>query len=181
MEAPEVPLEHAQETIEHRAHGATEPWIMGVALTAAVLAVLAALTALLAEHHANEAMITRIEAADKWNEYQADSAKQKIIQMKLILLAALGKQPAADDRDNAAKVAKYEEDKPKIKEEALEKEQESKGHLLSHEPLSRGITMFQVAIAVGAISVLTRRKAFWFVSIGFGVVGVIFLILGLLP
>ena len=39
--------------------------------------------------------------------------------------------------------------------------------------------MFQVAIAVGAISVLTKRREFWFVSLVFGAIGVGFLIWGL--
>jgi len=34
--------------------------------------------------------------------------------------------------------------------------------------------MFQIAIAVGAISVLTRRRAFWFVSLAFGAAGILF-------
>jgi hypothetical protein len=46
--------------------------------------------------------------------------------------------------------------------------------------LSLGVTMFQVAIAVGAISVLTRRRNFWFASLAFGAVGVGFLGYGLL-
>ena len=40
MEHPEVPLEQSQEEIAHHAHHATEKWILGVALTAAFLAVL---------------------------------------------------------------------------------------------------------------------------------------------
>jgi hypothetical protein len=40
--------------------------------------------------------------------------------------------------------------------------------------------MFQVAIAIAAITVLTRRRKFWFVSIAFGLVGLFFLIHGLL-
>ena len=45
METPEVPLEDAHEEMTHHAHESGEPWIMGVALTAALLAVLAAITA----------------------------------------------------------------------------------------------------------------------------------------
>ncbi len=82
MATPEVPLEHAHETIEHHAHGSSEPWVMGVALTASVLAALAAVTALCAEHFANEAMLERIEATDKWNESQADSIKEKLLDTK---------------------------------------------------------------------------------------------------
>ena len=40
--------------------------------------------------------------------------------------------------------------------------------------------MFQVAIAVGAISVLTKRRIFWFVSLGFGAVGLFYAVRALL-
>ena len=39
--------------------------------------------------------------------------------------------------------------------------------------------VFQIGIAVGAISVLTKRKRFWLGSLGFGVAGVVLLILGI--
>ena len=77
MGTPEVPLEHAHETIEHHAEHSTEPWIMGVALTAAILAALAAMTALYAEHFATDATLEQIKASDTWNEYQANSIKEK--------------------------------------------------------------------------------------------------------
>ena len=40
--------------------------------------------------------------------------------------------------------------------------------------------MFQVAIAIGAISVLTKRRGFWFVALAFGAFGVGFLVWGLI-
>jgi hypothetical protein len=44
--------------------------------------------------------------------------------------------------------------------------------------LARGVTMFQIAIAVAAISVLTKRTRFWYVALGFAVVGLFFLVQG---
>jgi hypothetical protein len=40
--------------------------------------------------------------------------------------------------------------------------------------------MFQIAIAIAAISALTKKRRFWLVSMGFGGVGCVFLVLGLL-
>ena len=90
MERPEVPLEQSQEEIAHHAHHATEKWILGVALTAAFLAVLAAITSLMAEHHANEAMLDQIRSSDKWSFYQAKSIKANLFTAKIELLRALG-------------------------------------------------------------------------------------------
>jgi hypothetical protein len=38
--------------------------------------------------------------------------------------------------------------------------------------------MFQIAIAIAAISALTRKRRFWFVSLVFGLAGAVFLVLG---
>lgn len=171
MEAPEVPTEHLHEEInEHAAHSRTR-WTMGVALSSALLAGLAAVCALLAGHHANEAMIEQIQSSDQWNFYQAKGIKHAVLSSKIELLEAEGKPVSDKDRH---KLSDYKADQEKIQAEAEEKQHASAGHLHKHVIFARGITLFQVAIAIGAISVLTNRKAFWFVSLGFGVVGAFF-------
>ena len=176
MELPEVPLEQTQEDFVHHAHGSTEKWVLGVALTAALLAVLAAITALIAEHHADEAMILQIQSSDQWNFYQAKGIKANLLNTKAEILSALGK--TVDDKDKA-KLEKYQKDQAEIKTKAEELQRESEIHLRHHSVLSRSVTMFQIAIAVGAIAVLTKRRQFWFGSIAFGGVGVAFFIYAL--
>ena len=177
MEHPEVPLEQSQEDILHHAHGATEGWIMGVALTAALLAVLAAITALIAEHHADEAMILQIQSSDQWGFFQAKSIKMHLLSTKAELLKALDK--TVDEKD-LKKVEEEQKEREEIKRVAEEKQQESEAHLRHHAVLARSLTMFQVAIAVAAIAVLTKRKRFWMGSLGFGAVGLVFLAWGIL-
>ena len=46
--------------------------------------------------------------------------------------------------------------------------------------MAPGVTMFQLAIAIAAISVLTGRKAFWYVAIAGGIVGILFCANGVL-
>ncbi len=176
MDTPEVPLEHAHETIEHHAHSSSEPWVMGVALTAAILAALAAVTALYAEHFATEAMLEQIQASDRWTEFQANSIKEKVTEINKKFLKSLNKE---SDPEDESKLAEYKKKKEEVKEKAKQFEEESTRHLREHVPLSRGLTMFQVAIAVSAISVLTKRRAFWFVALVFGAIGVGFMIWGL--
>jgi hypothetical protein len=176
MEHAEVPLEQSQEEIAHHAHHATEKWILGVALTAAFLAVLAAVTSLLAEHHANEAMLDQIRSSDKWSFYQAESIKANLFATKIELLTALGKTVDEKDRD---KVAKYRKDQEAIKADAKLDERASGAHLQHHSILSGAVTLFQIGIAVGAIAVLTKRRSFWFGSLGFGVAGAVLFVLGL--
>jgi hypothetical protein len=172
METPEVPLEHAHEEMAHHAHESGEPWIMGVALTAALLAVLAAITALLGEEYADEAMHAEIQSSDQWNYYQAKGIKSAIVATRIATFEALQKPVGEAAR---GQIKRYEKE---IKDKARELEAESQSDLAHHAWLGRGVTMFQIAIAISAISVLTRRKVFWYVAIGFGAVGLVLLAVG---
>ncbi len=170
MEAAEVPLEGLHEHIEHGAkHGAS--WISWVALSTAVLAVLAAITGLLAGSRVNEAMMSQIEASDRWAYYQAKGIKGAVLDAKLSLRA----EPNEADKE---KIERYQEEQNEIQKEARERESEAKLSFHQHEIFSRGVTMFQIAIAVAAISALTSKRRFWLVSLGFGLAGCVFLVLG---
>ena len=85
MEEAEVPLEHLHEEIHHHAEHGGAPWISWVALSTAILAVLAAITGLLSGKHANEAMMSQIQASDQWGYYQAKSIKAAILEAKTTL------------------------------------------------------------------------------------------------
>ena len=67
-----------------------------------------------------------------------------------------------------------------MRNEAEKLQTEARIALHRHETLARSVTLFQISIAVGAISVLAKRRRFWMVSLAFGLVGVVFLLQGLL-
>jgi Domain of unknown function (DUF4337) len=173
MEEAEVPLEHLHEEIHHHAEHGGPPWISWVALSTAILAVLAAITGLLSGKHANEAMMDQIRASDQWAYYQAKSIKAAVLEAKTTLAEA------ATEKDKE-KATQYQDDQAKIKREAEEKEAAAQSNFHKHEIFARGVTMFQIAIAIAAISALTRRRSFWFVSLVFGLIGVVFLVQGLI-
>jgi len=170
MEESEVPLEHLHEEIHHSAEHSRETWISWVALSTAILAVLAAIASLLSGEYANEAMMNQIEASDQWNYYQAKSIKATVLDAKM----SLSGTPNESDQ---SKRDRYEKEQEEIKSEAEHKEATAKSHFHKHEVFARGVTMFQIAIAIAAISALTRRRPFWIVSLLFGVAGCAFLLL----
>ena len=171
MEEAEVPLEQLHEEIQHHAEHGGAPWISWVVLSTAILAVLAAISGLLSGKHANEAMMSQIEASDQWGYYQAKSIKAAILEAKTTLASE------ATDRDKE-KAAQYQKEQADIKGEAEHKEAEAKANFHKHEVFARSVTMFQIAIAIAAISALTQRRRFWFVSLVFGLAGLVFLVLG---
>ena len=173
MEAPEVPTEHLHEKLEEELERGPN-WILGVALSSAILAGLAAVASLNAGHYANEAMVSQIESANKWSFFQSKSIKESQLKSKVEILEALGKPIADADR---AKLKEYEKDKEDIKKDAENGEKEAKHFLHTHHGLAISVTMFQIAIAMGAVSALTRRRMFWLVSLGFGVIGLVYLVL----
>ncbi|MBV9391281.1 MAG: DUF4337 domain-containing protein [Verrucomicrobia bacterium] len=168
MEQPEVPVEHLHEEIHHRAEHSREKWILGVALSSALLAGLAAVASLMAGHFVNEAMIQQIKSAGRWEYYQAKSIKEAQLTGKIEILEALGKPVLPGDQ---GKIDEYEKEKKDIQGNASELEKESTHLLHRHEVLSRSVTFFQIAIAVGAIAVLIKRRSFWIASIVCGVIG----------
>jgi lipopolysaccharide export LptBFGC system permease protein LptF len=170
MEEAEVPLESVQEDIHHRAEHSGERWISWVALSTAILAVLAAIAGLLSGQRANEAMVNQIEASDQWAYYQAKGIKAAVLDAKM----SLSGSPNEQDRQKAER---YQEEQAEIQKEAKASEQAAKAYFHQHEIFARGVTMFQIAIAVAAISALTARRRFWIVSLIFGAVGCVFLIL----
>lgn len=180
----EVPTEHLHESIHEKAHEAggghghgasSQPsWVMAVALSSALIAVLAAVSALLAGHYANEAMLEQMKASDGWAYYQAKGIKSNVLQTKIDLLTSLGKEPSAKD---AEKVAEYGKEQKEIEGEAKHEEHESQEHMQRHSVLARAVTVFQVAIALSAIAVLTKKKAVWFGSMALGAAGIVFMAL----
>jgi hypothetical protein len=176
MDEQEVPLEQVHEDLHHHAEHRSDRWTLGVALTAAVLAGLAAIASLLSGHHANEGMLEQIHASDQWNYYQAKGIKAAVLNSKIELSSALGHPAPPKDSEKAAE---YKKEQEAIFEEAREKEKASQAHMRAHLIFARGVTLFQVAIAVSAISVLTKRRPFWYLGIFFGLIGLVFLLQGL--
>jgi len=170
MEEPEVPLEHLHEHVNESAKRAGEAWISWVALSTAILAVLAAIASLLSGEYANEAMMNQIETSSQWNYYQAKSIKSAVVDVKM----ALSSVPDEQDR---SKRARYDKEQEEIKSEAKAKQAAAKSYFHKHEVFARAVTMFQIAIAIAAISALTKKYSFWIVSLVFGAVGCAFLIL----
>ena len=187
MEESEVPMEHLHEKIEEAANetshseskekGIMSNWIGRVALTTAIISVLSAVTSLMAGHFESEAMLEQIKASDGWSYYQAKGIKSEIYAATSKLMKANGKEPAKEDE---AKIETYKADQEKIKEKAEEETHLSEDHLRRHAILARGNTIFQIAIAMAAIGILTRQKLLWYISMTLAGVGIFFLVQGLL-
>ena len=177
----EVPVEHLHEAIHEAAHKehdgghghAGGGFTMMVALSSALIAVCAAVSALMAGHYANEAMIEQIQASDQWAFFQAKGIKASVLQGKMETLTGMGKVASPSDEQ---KVEQYATEQKDISAKAKHLEEESHHHLNIHQVLARTVTLFQVSIALSAIAALTRKKPLWYMSLVGGLIGLVILV-----
>ena len=181
-ETPEVDIDKLKETIDEEIEREGGALLRGIALTTAVLAALAAVSALKAGGTANEALAlkteaTRLqaEASDQWTYYQAKGLKATITEAEKNTWIALDKTPPEALAKNEER---YAEDQRRSKEKAeeLEKVRDTMGneadHLMHHHHFfAQSVALLQVAIALGAVAALTRRRAVWAGSVVLGVIG----------
>ncbi len=171
MEELEVPTEPLQEEINDKAgelfREKENKWTLFVAISTALMAVLAALGSMYSGHQSNEALIMQIKASDQWAYYQSKGIKSEI--RKLLPASENVKSPEATAKEQEA-----------IKIIAENDEKESEAHLQRHVTFSRSVTLLQVAVAISAISIITRKRFLWYAGMAVAIGGATFFIMGLL-
>jgi len=171
--------------VEHAAqHDGSDSFAGRLAVTTAILATLGAVmsfaggdTQAKAQLFKNNAAITKTEANDQWAYYQAKGSKQN--------LAELGASLATQsDKIEFYKgeAERYKKEKADIKTAADKLEEQSKQwnersdeEMHVHHRWALAATAMQIAIALSAIAVLTRRT--WLVY-GVGLVAALGSVLG---
>ena len=126
----------------------------------------------------NNAAISKTEASNQWNFYQAKSTKQALAELAMELAPADKREPFK------AKAERYDKEKGAIKLEAeklearaTDWELRSDEQMHQHHRWAQATTALQVAIALAAIALLSRKK--W-MEYGMFIVGGLGAIVGLL-
>ena len=173
------PHEHAlEEAVEKERDGLTQK----IALMTAILATVGALVSYQSGSAQNEAMFLKNEsilkqaqASDQWAFYQAKSMKSHLDDAT----AALAADPEVKARFLAAK-AKEDTERLEIQVEAKKLQAESRklgedseAKLRPHERFALALTFLQIAIALAAITVLTKRRWLLWGSVGSAAVGMV--------
>jgi hypothetical protein len=131
----------------------------------------------MAGHQSNEALITQIKASDQWAYYNAKGIKAEVANG----IAELSSAKYADSAKSiVVRKEKLKKDQEEIREKARELEKESAIHLGKDMILARAVTFFQIAISISAISILSKKKPLWYISLILFAAGVFQFIVGLL-
>ena len=161
-----------------------ESWTMFTSLSLVFVAVLASVasqwsgkyggTVLVSLNHStfNQAL-----ASDQWGYYQAKSIKRNLYEAlrEVAPKTAEGEAPAGVAAFNA-KVAKYKADEAEIMEKAkgFEKERDTARALATRANklggyMGTAVSIFQIAIALGSICLVTKKKPLWYLSMALAV------------
>jgi hypothetical protein len=187
----EIDTERLRDAIDEEIERQGGSLLRWISLTTAVLAALAAIGSLRAGATVNEALVlkteaTRLqaEASDQWAFYQAKGIKGAVAQSSMASWQAAGKEPPAA---LGAQAARYTQEQGDIQRKAAELERqrdersrEADRLLEEHHFFAAAVALFQIAIALGAVSALTRIRLVWIASLVAGVAGVVAMMLPLL-
>ena len=152
--------------VEHVAHNGGDAFTSRLAVLTAILSTIGALFGYMGGHsqnnallYKNEAAIQKTSAANQWNYYQAKSNKQNLAELSISLTSGETQEKYRQE------VARYKDEKAEIKVEAEKLEAQAKAadakselEMHVHERWALATTLLQIAIAMSAITLLTRKR-----------------------
>src|ERR1700744_5293428 len=170
----ELRVDHVKQKEKEQRDG----WTKYVSLTMVCVAVLAAVATLRGGGFStrtlkemNEATFSQAEASDQWSFFQAQSIKENLYQIELDHLNAVAQPDAAAVEKMKAKIEKYEKAKADVTAQAKKHEQERDAarktavSAAEHsKSMGLSITLFQIAIALGAMCLIVKKKPLGIVS-----------------
>jgi len=180
LEANEIREKLDELAEDQRKEEQSQSWLKGLALSTALMAVLAAVSALQASFHAdeallasNQAILAQAKASDTWTEFQADGLKDILRQFQASQTS--DPQAAADLRAEAkarSDKAGQEFDQARQLEEQRDRfREDSDKAAATHKYFAWSVGALQVGIALASVAALTRRKVVWWLGGGFGALG----------
>jgi hypothetical protein len=109
-------------------------------------------------YYKNEAVLMKARASDAWSYYQAASTKLHLTELAVLMVP----QRASELQ---GQIAKYSRQRQELETRARQYDQkseeadrESRHALAPHNKLAIAMTLLQIAIALGSITALTRRR-----------------------
>lgn len=163
--------------VEHVAHHGGDAFTSRLAVLTAVLSTVGAIFGYMGGHsqnaallYKNEAAIQKTSASNQWNYYQAKSNKQNLAELSVTLTSG----EAREKFEKAVERYKAEKEEIKAAAEKLEEaakaaDHKSEAEMHVHERWALATTLLQIAIALAAITLLTRKR--WLLAGVFGSTG----------
>jgi hypothetical protein len=155
---------------------AKERWMGWLALSTAIMAVLAALTTLYMGKFSSRAIMAQGQESDQWAYYQAKSIKQhtfdlsrKALELQFHAQKGLSPDVAAEYEKTLGKygddIKRYDSEKKEIKDKA---EGIAKAKLKAQEMggnFGYALIFLQIALMLSSLASLTKRHYLWYIAL----------------
>jgi len=168
----------------HEAHGGHEelPFMVPVVVTLSILAVLVALATLFGHRAATEELYLQTKATDQWSYFQAKNIRlhemQAVADM-LDVLTPVDKEKAAALRGKyLQEAARYDKEKGEVSEQAKEYEKERELVSRREDRFDGSEVILEIGLIICSLTLLTKKKIFWYSGVGLGIVGLAVMISG---
>lgn len=166
--------------LEHAAQHEPAGMAGQLAVITAILATVGAMFAYMGgatQAHAglykNTAAIKKTEASNQWNFYQAKSNKQNLAELAIELAPETRKSFYADE------IKRYKVEKAeimmvakKLDDESADWDKKSDAQMHEHHRWAQATTALQIAIAMAAIALLTKKRWLEYAVLGVSAIGV---------
>jgi len=162
---------------EHAEHGAHDPSMAPVSLTMAILAVALAIVSLLGHRAHTEEMVLQTQVSDQWAYYQAKNIRlheDEVAADIAAVMVATDAQKAAQVHDKyKAEADVYRDQKGAIDAKATELQTEADRESRRADRFDLGEVFLEIALVVTSITLLTRRRLFWYSGLIFSAIGIV--------
>ena len=169
---------------ENAEHGRENPSLAPISVTMAILAVCVAVVSLMGHRAHTEELMTQNQATDQWAYYQAKNIRRHNYEMGEDLLSLVefkNKEQADKVREKYhAEAARYTKEQSEIEEQAKEFEKESAREQRRANRFDLGEVFLEIALVISSLSLLSRKRMFWFLGIVSGLAGLGVAVTGLL-
>jgi hypothetical protein len=174
--------EDIMELKENAEHGSEERSLAPVTLTMAILAVLVASVTLLGHRAHTEEVLLQSRSADQWAYYQAKEIRRRNYELFLDELSIFSLQNSADaaaiKEKYSKEVERYGEELKEIQAEAKKAEAEVKVEEARADRYDLGEVLLEAALVICSITLLTRKRIFWYFGIVLALIGIVTAALG---
>jgi hypothetical protein len=147
-----------------------------ISLAISILAVIVAMVTVLGHRSHTEAILMQSRAADQWNEYQAQKIRMNNLSVTVDLMTlqpSLSTAAAAKREEYKAHIDKWKSDLATEQEAAREFEREVVRAESKAVRYDLGEALLQIAVVLSSITLFTRKRAYFLLGLGIGVVGII--------
>jgi len=158
--------EDVQEMHERAEDAHLNPSLLPVSFTMSVLAVLVAVVTLLGHRAHTHEVVAQIKATDTWSEYQAVNTRRHSYEVFgdfMETLPSKDEAQAQKARDRfRQQAALYDKRRQELRTQAEDLEGEVRQEERRANRFDFGEALLEVALVITSITLLTRRRAFWY-------------------